>query len=744
MKKNKTNTSGKLTKEDLNKLTKEELEWLDNEHIKALEGIKNFTEQIKELHKENVKISSKLGLNDTLKCALEKINSLPLCLAMDKYYDIFWENRYNPCGYEISALFELSMKAATALNDESAIGKHELYLNFIPELYSLLFSIKGSELTDYIFNELIRSLREYREILSSEDFSILIADYCNNFIFIGLHNYIDIEENFGLNEFFSTCDEKDIIYCIYTGIYTQDYTWFEAVYKENKNNIIANLYLFTKNLTELMYYYVKKQKQPAGLEEDTWGHYNRLSKGWKEFAVQQMDRNTTLSESRNEENHAMFPFVSCASGKDITVNTICENLEQIVQKFDIKEEGDIFYNICEEICYKCGLGTIISKNKPILQLLKGKEHKKNYRKILPNIAEIFNCLQVLWLHVIRKPDMKDEMPFINYPRPDKNSDYLDKVKFLHLINPLHDTINKTYIIGRYDNYMRKKEIDRLNQEKIDMMEHYTHNWKHICYPGLVKDVAEMLLKKEDDESITMANKLFKAYNSEQILNHEIQLLQYTISNNSKEVRYKFEDGFSDIDEEEDSDITVIKNILTNSLDMVVFRILMEDADDSNRIRRCRARIKNIEALRESYTESFIRSSDTDLDIWGWLEENKMIDITADISEEWNEVKILRSSFAEAQLSSIIVEILTNIFLHGCDKAEISLSQTDISMDITAKNLCNAESEGNIGSGKGLSSMKKVVEKINMGSNIKESISSNKNGNEFTVCVRFDKDIVYND
>ncbi len=585
---------------------------------------------------------------------------------------------------------------------------------------------------------MIKSLRKFRKELSAEDFSILTAYYCNNLIFIGLHNYI--EENFGLDEFFSTRDERDIIYCIFNGIKTQDYSWFENVYRENKDNTIANLYLFTKDLTELMFYYLKKEKLPDGLEDSTWDHYSRLSDEWKEFAVQQMNKDATMSERRSEANRELFPFVSCISSKDLHINAVCENLDQIMQKLDIDERYGL-ESIGSEICGRCGLETTISKHKPVLHLLKEKEYKKNFKNIYMHLIEISAHLSYLWFQVIRKPENEDEMPFKTYSLPDENAGYVEKIAFLHLINTMHDNIDKKYIIGRYDNYIKEKDIERLMQEKIELMEHYTHNWKHICYPGLVKDVAEMLLKKQDDESITMANKLFKAYNSEQILNHEIQLLQYSISNNSKEVRNRFKSDVYSIEEEGDFYIG-IKDILDSSLDMVVFRILMEEADDSSRIKNCRAQVKNIEALRESYTDDFIRSSGAKLSIWEWLKESKMFDITADISDEWNEVKIDINSFAEAQISAIIVEILTNIFLHGCDKAEISFSQTDISMDITAKNLCNAESEGNIGSGKGLSSMKKVVDKINIGSGIKDGVSSSVSGNKFTICVRFDKDIIY--
>ncbi len=142
MKKNKIHVPGKLTKEDLNKLTEEGLEWLDNEHIKALEDIKKFTEKLKEKHKENAKIGDKLKLSDKLKQALKEINSLPFCLVMDEYYNIFRESCCSQRTDEISAVIDFHEETAAVLNEVGVIEKHVYYLEWSSKLYSLFFFLK--------------------------------------------------------------------------------------------------------------------------------------------------------------------------------------------------------------------------------------------------------------------------------------------------------------------------------------------------------------------------------------------------------------------------------------------------------------------------------------------------------------------------------------------------------------------------------------------------------------------------
>lgn len=623
--------------------------------------------------------------------------------------------------------------------------------------------------------QMVKILNEGKRILVEDDFYVLTAAFCNYYIEEGF-DFVLQKEDFGLNSFFTTRDDKDIVFCIYKGITTQDYRWFESAYEVNDKCTAANMYLFVKGMSELTYAIATDKHISNLMEENVWKYYENLSDEWKDFAIQEVKNYPLMDKSP-------IPYICCASGKDHMTQMVTWYLQQILEELevDIDEVGvDNLYNAISD---KYGFDQAVKltmdfskecSEKYQFNLQPGQtefpddvadsmiEMQSKMLECFSEVAEIliegafnhsnthlnttFMYEKLGYMLLSSDDERKENAKFEVLPYPQADSSVLYRYSFLHLPAVPYDSISKNYILGRYKIFVsnrellqKNKEIEALNEEKIDMMDYYAHSWKHISYPKIVKEVAEALLGKEDDDSITMANKLLRAYNSEQTLKHGIQLLQYSISADRETVRKEFKKGFLVIDSPKEDGIVGIEHILYESLDMVILRLMMEDIDTSRRMKKCRSKFENIDDLREEYTERFLKRNKDNENLLEWVNEN-LLTISLEISDEWKAVRLDKESFAAAQMTEIMIELITNILLHGMGDAKIELAGDFQSMSIYETNNCSNRQARK--GGKGIKTLSKVIDKINFGSSIREGIVYKTEENQYSVCIKLDRRLVY--
>ena len=118
----------------------------------------------------------------------------------------------------------------------------------------------------------------------------------------------------------------------------------------------------------------------------------------------------------------------------------------------------------------------------------------------------------------------------------------------------------------------------------------------------------------------------------------------------------------------------------------------------------------------------------------WVNEN-LLSITMDISDEWREVRFKDDCFAVNQFKEILVEVFTNVFLHGESEMNLYFTNTENEMIICEQNDCNNSC---CGSNSGISTMKRVLDYINYGTEI-DSLEVNKN--LFRIIIRFSKKLL---
>ena len=94
----------------------------------------------------------------------------------------------------------------------------------------------------------------------------------------------------------------------------------------------------------------------------------------------------------------------------------------------------------------------------------------------------------------------------------------------------------------------------------------------------------------------------------------------------------------------------------------------------------------------------------------------------------------------AQLVEIIVEILTNIVTYSKGNGKIQFVSESDSMNIVVTNDCEDKSERK--GGKGIKSLSKIVNKINVKSRIENGLFTICSNGKYQLHIRLDKSLIF--
>lgn len=580
------------------------------------------------------------------------------------------------------------------------------------------------------FNKMLSVLYEGINTLEKDDFYILVATFCNYYIGEGFNVVLKKEKYFGLNPFFTYYDKRDIVYCIFKGITTQNYNWFKYAYATDNTCTVAKVYLFVNSLTELTNAIVSNNDISEEFENSVWKYYEELEEYWREYVLTGSQEYILNGTDDWMKDKSPLPYICYISYKKKMVQNITLSLNVILDKlgYDIEkiELRDLYILVLDALCNA------------------KEEELVNFTFWIQSLfASAGELLKV----------SKDEMSNIN--KIEKFQYLYDKLykvyrfEFLHIRFIQDELISRKFILNRYKIFvqnreLRKKneelekrnaEIERLNTEREGMMNYYAHSWKHIAYPEIVKSVAEELMSRD----ISLASRLIKAYNSEKTLQHGIRLLQLINSGNELAVKNEFVEGFARFGRDA-SNVINIRTLIEQSLDIVVFKILMQDSDDSTAMNQCREQVRNYISLKSciaAYTAIFIeKDRDENVNIVEWV-SNNIIKINILMDEEWSGIRVKKESFGASTLIEIFVEIFTNVLMHGKEFLDLNLISSNNSLEI---NSLNKMGVNNPGTGQGLVNIKKLVDKINMNTEI-SGLDIIKKDDKYSMCIQFLKKLM---
>lgn len=579
------------------------------------------------------------------------------------------------------------------------------------------------------FNKMLCILYEGKDILEKDDFYILVATFCNYYIEEGFNIALKKNKEFGLKPFFTTYDDKDIVYCIFRGITTQNYNWFKHAYEIDNTCTVAKVYLFIKGLDRLTSDGASNEDRLGDLENGVWKYYEDMDEYWKEYVIKGLQEDISSGLVDLSKDKSPLPYICNISPKERMVQSIALSLKMILNKL-----GYYIGEIQSENIYKLVLTGFTN--------IQGKEG-----------LYLNFCMQRLFDSAGKLLEISNN-EFSDIDKFEKLQHLYDKIykiyryEFLH-IPFLRSDLSKKNILDRYKIFvqnreLRKKneelekrnsEIDRLNKEREGMMNYYAHSWKHIAYPEIVKSVAEELMSRD----ISLASRLIKAYNSEKTLQHGIRLLQLINSSNEVAVKNEFVEGFARFGRDA-SNVINIRMLIEQSLDIVVFKILMQDSDDSTAMHQCREQVRNYISLKsciDDYTAIFIeKDRDENVNIVEWV-SNNIIKINILMDEEWSGIRVKKESFGASTLIEIFVEIFTNVLMHGKEFLELNLISSNNSLEIISLNKMGVN---NPGTGQGLVNIKKLVDKINMNTEI-SGLDIIKKEDKYSMCIQFLKKLM---
>lgn len=292
------------------------------------------------------------------------------------------------------------------------------------------------------------------------------------------------------------------------------------------------------------------------------------------------------------------------------------------------------------------------------------------------------------------------------------------------------------------NIEQKNEIEALNESLEDAIEaqndivsNYSHAWKHMVFPSTVKDIAVRLIEDFDKElgdidSIRKKHreysaKLMKAYRAESIMKRQGELLVLKHSADNLSLQNEIR---SDVLRPNSSEEGIsIQAAMEESLEILLFEIIMKDDDASNTDKSIRKKLfsnKNLDILREDFSKKFVLG-EKNSNILEWICDNVYPVEIKEMDKHWKNIKLKANGNASVFFIDIFTELFYNAFKYNKAPREggfINISLTTITkndeeyLQIYMENPKDLKADKFWGTGSGIKSLNRLINKINCDEN----------------------------
>lgn len=283
---------------------------------------------------------------------------------------------------------------------------------------------------------------------------------------------------------------------------------------------------------------------------------------------------------------------------------------------------------------------------------------------------------------------------------------------------------------------RNDELEKLREQKVKLVNHLAHSWGNECYPEIVKKVADELLKVGNS---SLANRLFKAYNSENNLMGEIIFLQAAMDDNPETLKNIFTNSF--YISGEGTDEMKIGRLVEDTLEIIIFGLL-NDKQEKEKRKKCCEKISiqhSISELADDYVKRFEEMNKEESFV-NWFCDN-IFPLNITIDDTWKKINMGQTEYGKIVLKNIFTELITNVLIHGKNWCEISFKSSKERMYIEVKNAIDSDVGYNR---KGLSSLREIVSRLNYDTCVSESegiVHGAISGNEYVTTITFAKELM---
>lgn len=381
-------------------------------------------------------------------------------------------------------------------------------------------------------------------------------------------------------------------------------------------------------------------------------------------------------------------------------------------KDDAKGKNITFDDIRKEIERYLGIGIFVKveyremiyrtiENQKTRLKEKNKEVEEENKKLAEKNKSLAEYTKILYGNI---ENQKRELAEKNKELEEKNKELEEKNKEFEILNKKLEKKNK-----ELDD--KNEKLQRLYNQRRTMIDHLAHSWGNECYPQIVKKVADELLQSGNT---SLANRLFKAYNSETNLMGEIIFLQSAMADEPQKLKTIFCDSFRISGKGKKE--WKIGFIIEEALEMLVFSLLNYRGDNNKRnICQNKLCVKyTLPKLAEDYSKRFENNNLSESFI-DWFSE-AVFSIKINMDKTWAKINFGRTEYGKIVMKNIFTELFTNVLFHGNIFCEISLESKEDKMYIIVKNKISDLEKGKE---KGLSSMKEVIAKLNYGTSVAE-------------------------
>lgn len=286
--------------------------------------------------------------------------------------------------------------------------------------------------------------------------------------------------------------------------------------------------------------------------------------------------------------------------------------------------------------------------------------------------------------------------------------------------------------------LKKKntELKKMREQRIKLVNHLAHSWGNECYPEIVKKVADELLKVGNN---SLANRLFKAYNSENNLMGQIIFLQAAMDDNPETLKNIFTNSF--YISGDGTDEMKIGRLIEDTLEIMIFGLL-NDKQEKEKRKKCCEKISikhSISELAADYAKRFEEMNQEESFV-NWF-CNNIFPLNISIDDTWQSVNMGQTEYGKIVLKNIFTELITNVLIHGKEWCEISLKSSVDRMYIEVRNTIESDVSY---TRKGLSSLREIISRLNYDTCVSESegiVYAEISENEYVTTITFAKELM---
>lgn len=287
-----------------------------------------------------------------------------------------------------------------------------------------------------------------------------------------------------------------------------------------------------------------------------------------------------------------------------------------------------------------------------------------------------------------------------------------------------------------------EQLKEASDSKSAMVSDFTHRYKNLAADSLYNIAQALLTNPGNDEGLKdKGRELLVEYDNKQMLAREVVMLNLEHTDKFDELADLIRRSVCS----EKDGISIIQ-LVNEAAKRVLIRLLVSSDDDRVEFIRNKYEELGIDTweLLEKYEIDILRE---EKDCIKWINEN-MHGLCVEYESKWYEIYLRKNTEGSVFLSSLIMELLFNMFTYAdikCDKRIRFLTKKEDRKDYLMIETCNSvDHKAGSYTRKGIASRNRIISKLNYGSEYKwhNSIVTayEEDKNEFCVQIKMNAEL----